>query len=222
MEAIWQTERFRAPSTIFWKVQGKQLIGRLVGNVVSTGESSLVLDVSGVGYDVQIPLGTLGRTENRSDSAPVTLSVHTHVRQDCFELFGFATDAERGVFRLLIATPNVGPKMALNILGSLPPAELANAVANQDLTRLRKIGGVGKKTAERLLLELKEKLPAFSELPAAAATTQPSGDADRLLGALTNMGYKPQQAERAVESLGARVGEEPLSDLLKLALAELA
>lgn len=199
------------------------MIGRLVGKVVSTVESGIVLDVSGVGYDVLIPLGTLGRIEGTQDSSTVTLSIHTHVRQDSFELFGFATDAERLVFRLLIATPNVGPKMALNILGALPPAELGEAVASQDLARLRKISGVGKKTAERLLLELKEKLPTVGELPTGKANPlRPSDDAGRLLGALTNMGFRPQEAERAIGSLKSRVGQEPLADLLKAALAELA
>jgi Holliday junction DNA helicase RuvA len=198
------------------------LIGRLVGNVVATNDGTLTVDVGGVGYDVHVPGGTLGRsTTSGTDSPRVTLYVHTHVREDALDLFGFSSEIERVVFKLLIATPNVGPKTALGILSALPPPELASAVADRDLARLTAISGIGKKTAERLVLELKEKLPRLTELRAAKSPDRASDDSGRLLGALTNMGFRQAEAERAVAALADRVGKEPLPELLKAALARL-
>ncbi len=182
----------------------------------------MTIDVNGVGYEVHAPGGTVGRATASAASSRITLFVHTHVREDTLDLFGFASELERVVFKLLIAISNVGPKTALGILSALPPPELASAVAERDLVRLTAISGVGKKTAERLVLELKEKLPQLAELRAARTTPdRTSDDAARLLGALTNMGFRQAEAERAVASLQDRVGKEPLSDLLKAALATL-
>jgi len=198
------------------------LIGRLVGSVVAQADSTLTVDVSGVGYEVHVPQGSLGRAGgSAAEGARVTLFVHTHVREDIFDLFGFATDMERTVFRLLIAVPNVGPKTALGILSALPPPELAAAVGDRDLVRLTAISGIGKKTAERLILELKEKLPRMAVPRTAESPERPGNDTERLLGALTNMGFRQPEAERAVSALGDRVGKEPLADLLKAALAKL-
>jgi len=190
---------------------------------VAQADSTLTVDVGGVGYEVHVPQGSLGRAgASSAEGARVTLFVHTHVREDIFDLFGFATDMERTVFRLLIGVPNVGPKTALGILSALPPPELASAVADRDLVRLTAISGIGKKTAERLILELKEKLPRMPALRAAESPERPQGnDTGRLLGALTNMGFRQPEAERAVAALGDRVGKEPLADLLKAALAKL-
>jgi holliday junction DNA helicase RuvA len=196
------------------------LIGRLVGNVVATNDGTITVDVGGVGYEVHVPGGTIGRSGAGSD-ALVTLFVHTHVREDTLDLFGFASEVERLVFKLLIAVPNVGPKTALGILSALPPPELADAVAERDLARLTSISGIGKKTAERLVLELKEKLPRLAELRPHAAAPKKHDDAARLLGALTNMGFRQAEAERAVATLGDRIGKEPLAELLKAALANL-
>ncbi len=181
----------------------------------------MTVDVGGVGYEVHVPRGTV-RSSPGAEHARVTLHVHTHVREDALDLFGFASDIERVVFRLLIAVPNVGPKTALGILSALPPPELASAVADKDLTRLTAISGIGKKTAERLVLELKEKLPRLAELRTSTSPGErPSDDAARLAGALTNMGYRPAEAERAVAALSDRIGKESLSELLKAALAKL-
>jgi holliday junction DNA helicase RuvA len=197
------------------------LIGRLVGTVVAQADSTLTVDVAGVGYEVYVPRGTSERSGPGPADARITLYVHTHVREDTLDLFGFATEVERSVFRLLIGVPNVGPKTALGILSALPPPDLASAVADKDLGRLTTISGIGKKTAERLILELKEKLPRVAELRTPANTERRGDDAGRLLGALTNMGFRQPEAERAVAALGDRVGKEPLSDLLKAALAKL-
>jgi len=174
-----------------------------------------------VGYEVHVPRGTLGRAGS-AENARVTLFIHTHVREDAFDLFGFSSELEKVVFRLLISVPNVGPKTALGILSALPPPELASAVADKDLGRLTSVSGIGKKTAERLVLELKEKLPRLAELRSApTAPSRVNDDAGRLLGALTNMGFRQAEAERAVASLSDRIGKESLAELLKAALAKL-
>jgi Holliday junction DNA helicase RuvA len=198
------------------------LIGRLAGSVVEQADSTLTVDVSGVGYEVHVPRGTLGRAGASAAEHPrVTLFIHTHVREDTLDLFGFASDIERSVFRLLIGVPNVGPKTALGILSALPPPELASAVADRDLARLTSISGIGKKTAERLILELKEKLPRVAEFRTSSTPERLGDDKARLLGALTNMGFRLPEAERAVSALESRIGKEPLAELLKAALANL-
>lgn len=199
------------------------MIGRLSGHVVLDDASGeLVVDVGGVGYEVTTPVGARGRA--RSDGPDhVVLFVHTHVREDALCLYGFASDEERRVFRLLIGLPNVGPKTALGVLSALSIEDLARAVQAEDVARITRVPGIGKKTAERLVLELREKLPKLGAAAPVAAPRTPSGheDARKLVSALTNMGYRPAEAERAVRALGDRVGQAPLSDLLREALAQL-
>jgi Holliday junction DNA helicase RuvA len=200
------------------------LIGRLTGRVVAEeADGSLVVDVGGVGYEVRAPLGTSGRAAPGADGR-VQLFTHLHVREDILDLYGFASEVERRVFKLLIDVPNVGPKTALGVLSALPPAELAQAVAAKDVARLTRIDGVGKKTAERLVLELRERLQKLTDLGSAerAAPGAAVGDEGRLIGALTNMGYRLPDAQRAVRALGDRVGRESLSDLLRDALSGLS
>jgi Holliday junction DNA helicase RuvA len=202
------------------------VIGRLSGRIVGEeSDGALVLDVGGVGYDVRAPLGTSGRAVPAGDGT-VTLHTHLHVRDDALELYGFATESERRVFRLLIDVPNVGPKTALGVLSALPPADLASAVEAKDIGRLTRIDGVGKKTAERLVLELKERLQKLGDLgrapEGAAGPRAGAGTEARLLGALTNMGYRPADAERALRALGPRLRDENLGELLKEALAVLS
>ncbi|MEZ4219725.1 MAG: Holliday junction branch migration protein RuvA [Polyangiaceae bacterium] len=195
------------------------MIGRLTGRVVSEeATGTVVLDVNGVGYEVFTPVGSVSRAAREAER--VTLHVHTHLRQDTLDLFGFASEAERRLFRLLILVPNVGPKTALGTLSALPVEDLRRAVAQGDLARLTKVPGIGKKTAERLVLELKEKLERELGAAATAGASKP-GDGERLLSALTNMGYKAAEAERALTTLGERVGKEPLVDLLREALKTL-
>jgi Holliday junction DNA helicase RuvA len=199
------------------------MIGRLVGHIVSDDAGSLVVDVNGVGYEVLVPMGTLGRAKH--DDGRTILVVHTHVREDAFLLYGFASEADRGTFRTLIGVSNIGPKMALAVLGALPPSELARAVAGNDVKALSAIPGIGKKTAEKILFELKDKvLPLEGPLPVAAAApaAKPSAAADLLLSALVNMGYRPSDAERAVTALGDRVQSAPMPVLVKEALQTLS
>jgi Holliday junction DNA helicase RuvA len=200
------------------------MIGRLTGKLVqSEHDGTATVDVNGVGYDVTIPLGTLERASEKAQSEKITLLIHTHVREDAFELYGFSSELERRVFRLLLGVPNVGPKIALAVLSSLPAPDLVRAVVAQDMARLNKVSGVGKKTAERLILELKEKLLKLDTGSAAERSeTHAHVDGQKLIGALTNMGYRSNEAERAVEALKDRLGSEPLSELLRAALAELS
>ncbi len=203
------------------------MIGRLTGRVVHEDPDTIVLDVGGVGSEITVPLGTVGRAP-RTDSGLVTLFVHTHVREDALALFGFASETDRITFRTLIGISNVGPKTAITVLSVLPAEELARAVTQGDLQKLTSIPGVGKKTAERLVLELKDKLKAtaIAAAPNARGATPraPSGQAELLQDALVRMGYRPSEAERAVAGLADRMqGEaQPIGELLREALALLS
>jgi Holliday junction DNA helicase RuvA len=203
------------------------MIGRLTGKVVAQeAEGAVVVDVAGVGYEVLVPLGTVGRATS-DDGGRCTLYIHTHAREDALTLFGFATDADRLTFRTLIGVSNVGPRTALAILSALPAEDLARAIAAKDLAKLTGIPGIGKKTAERLVLELRDRLakPAVVAARSGAASTKDAPAArvqELLLGALTRMGYRPGEAERAITALGPRVDVEPLADLVREALSLLA
>jgi Holliday junction DNA helicase RuvA len=203
------------------------MIGRLTGKVIAQeADGAIVLDVGGVGYELAAPLGTLGRAR-ADESGRVTLWVHTHVREDALALFGFADENERAAFRALIGVSNVGPKIAVAVLGALPSVELARAIAGRDLGALTAISGIGKKIAERLLLELRDKLPSGPPLPSVsvggAASRPPSAgdDEERLRTALTGMGFRQAEADRVIGTLGERV-HAPLPELLREALALLA
>ena len=204
------------------------MIGKLKGIVVSEEPAQVTVDVNGVGYEVQIPAGALGRA--RVSDGAVELWVHTVVRADALELFGFSSERERQIFRLLIAVPNVGPRTALGVMSVLDAQELARAIRAGDAARLTKVPGVGKKTAERLVLELRDKLASSDAEPhpepdrkrSPSSGNAPNDTRARLVSALTNMGYRQGEAERAVQALGPRVGAEPLGDLLREALAALA
>lgn len=198
------------------------MIGRLVGRVVSDEPMLVVLDVHGVGYELTCPVGTLGRADT-TPAGEVVLIVHTALRQDALELFGFASSDDRHAFRQLVHVPNVGPKLAVAVLSALPPSELLEAIEQEQTARLTQIPGVGKKTAERLLLELRGKLsPSLGRsLPSAGPGGQNS-ERDKLLAALTGLGYRPAEAERATDkTLAESPGIQDLSALLRLALRSL-
>src|SRR5688572_24153008 len=199
------------------------MIGRLTGRVIEEDDGTTVVDVNGVGYELVTPLGTIGRSTSDAEGK-VTLFVHTHVREDQLSLFGFASEGDRLAFRTLIGVSSVGPKTAIAVLSALPAHELGQAIARKELGKLTSISGIGKKTAERLLLELKDKLPILSMAPRGGASTAggaapslapTSSTSDLLARALVNMGYRSAEADRAIEQLGAKVGELPLPDLLK-------
>jgi Holliday junction DNA helicase RuvA len=209
------------------------MIGRLTGVIVAESVDGLaVVDVHGVGYEVMVPLGSLGRCPKDSDGR-VTLLVQTNVREDAITLFGFADAFERDVFRMLTSVTGVGPKIAIGILGSMPPLELAATIARGDVKRLQTAQGVGKKLAERLALELKDKLgslaktgagtvslsaiPAISNGGGNSYSVRLGGPTATLIDALTKMGFKPAEAERAAIELRDRA-TEPLDILLRDAL----
>jgi Holliday junction DNA helicase RuvA len=203
------------------------MIGRLTGKVVAQADGAAVVDVNGVGYEVQIPLGTVGRLAH-DDAGKATLHIHTHAREDALTLFGFATEADRLAFRTLIGVSSIGPKTALAVLGALPADALARAIASKSLGELTQVPGIGKKTAERMVLELRDKLPqgaGTGGLPVATKAGASAGagtTAELLAGALTRMGYKTAETERAIAMLGDRVEGTPLPELVREALAVLA
>ncbi len=177
------------------------MIAVLRGSISEKTPSRVIVDVAGVGYDVLVPLSTfyvLGEP-----GAPVTLRIHTHVREDVIALYGFITRLEQDLFERLIAISGVGPKLALAVLSGIEPAELIRAIRTQDVARLTRIPGIGKKTAERIGLELKDRLPVSLEIaePAPAPSTAADQLRDDLLSALVNLGYQRPVAERAVEKI---------------------
>jgi Holliday junction DNA helicase RuvA len=195
------------------------VIALLRGNLVEKNPSRLIVDVGGVGYDVLVPLSTfyvLGEP-----GAPVSLRIHTHVREEALALYGFATPLEQELFERLISISGVGPKLALAVLSGIEPVELIRAIRLQDVARLTAIPGIGKKTAERIGLELKDRLPAAQE----GAGPQPgaAAPADQLradlLSALLNLGYQRGVAEKAIEKAvttsGATGFEQALRDVLR-------
>jgi holliday junction DNA helicase RuvA len=191
------------------------VIAQLTGLVAEKRQEEAVIDVGGVGYRVHLSATSLKALPPRGDRA--TLRVHTHVREDSIQLFGFATEEEEAVFKELIGVKNVGPRAAQNILSGIEARELATAVAQGDVARLTRVPGVGKKTAERLVVELKEKLVVLAR--AAAPAGRPQGGAlEQLQQALVSLGYKPQQADGAVEALRERAQGRPLDELLREAL----
>jgi Holliday junction DNA helicase RuvA len=175
------------------------MIAFLRGRIIDKQPNRLIVDVHGVGYEVIVPLSTF--YEVGDEGADVTLHIHTHVREDALQLFGFLTVLERQVFERLIAVSGIGPKLAIAVLSGIDPRDLVGAVQRSDVARLVAIPGIGKKTAERIVLELKDRMSAFSTVPAAAT---PASAADRLrddlVSALVNLGYHRPQAEKSVET----------------------
>jgi Holliday junction DNA helicase RuvA len=191
------------------------VIARLSGRVAEKREGEVVVDVAGVGYRVHLSAATLAALPGQGE--PVTLRVYTHVREDAIDLFGFATEEEEAVFRELIGVKNVGPRAAQNILSGIEARELAAAVAQGDVARLTQVPGVGKKTAERLVVELKDRLLALAR--AAAPARRPAqGVLEQLEQALVSLGYKQPQARGAAEALRDRAEGRPLDELLREAL----
>lgn len=196
------------------------MIGRLTGVVVQEeADGTVLLEVGGVGYEVSVPAGAVVRATGAGGQ--VTLWVHTHVREDAFVLFGFATFGDRAVFRTLLGIPNVGPRTALSVLSSVSGADLARAVQTKDTGVLRKVPGVGAKTAERLVLELRDKLEMIGLEPSAAPAGQgvePGGRGAMVIDALKRLGYRPAEAERAVAAIGEVAEAVPLDKAIREAL----
>lgn len=179
-----------------------------------------LIDVGGVGYHLSIPLGTFAALPSVGES--VTLHVHTHVREDALQLFGFTTGPEKEVFERLISVSGIGPRVALTVLSGLPLPDLISAIATQNVKRLSTIPGVGKKLAERLGLELKEKMAEFALVVAGSDPVPKTSAAEDAIGALKNLGYRPAQAEAAVAAAAKEVTPDDLNALLQVALKSLA
>ncbi len=195
------------------------MIARLSGTLLEVRTNGVVLDVAGVGYELAIPLGTFAALPPAGEKA--VLHVHTHVREDALQLFGFATREEKLVFERLLSVSGIGPKVALTVLSGLPLPELVGAIVSQNARLLSTIPGVGRKLAERLGLELKEKL-AGTGLGPGAGTAAKTSVVDDAVGALENLGYKALQAEDAVEKAVRAVGASDLNKILAAALKSLA
>lgn len=190
------------------------MIARLAGILAEKGADHAVVDVGGVGYRVSLSQVALASLPAVGEKA--VLRIHTHVREDALQLYGFAGEEEEAVFHELVAVKNVGPRAALNILSGIEARDLARAVADGDVARLTRVPGVGKKTAERLVLELKDKLVALARA-AAPRPSGPQGALEQLATALVGLGYKAPQAEQAAEALRDRA-DRPLDELLREAL----
>lgn len=200
------------------------MIAFLRGTVLEKQPQRLVVDVNGVGYEVLVPLSTYFDAADPGGSAPITLHVHTHVREDALQLFGFATKFELIVFTRLIAISGIGPKLALAVLSGIEAGDLVRAVRAQNIARLTGIPGVGKKTAERIGLELRDRLPAgFGDADAAGPAPLAPVDQLRvdLLAALGTLGYPRPAAERAADAVFREGGDHTLESALRAALREL-
>jgi Holliday junction DNA helicase RuvA len=203
-----------------------ELIAQLSGKLISKQPNTIIIDIGGVGYEVTIPLSTFyGLGEIGSEA---TLKVHTHVREDIIQLFGFLTSREKELFLRLTSVSGIGPKLAITMLSGLSAAELIPAIKNNDLGRLTAIPGVGRKTAERVVVELRDKLAAMSLEEMAVATTAQAASGtdlnlrDDTIAALIQLGYQRAQAERAVDSALREEGERTIQAVLKRSLKRLS
>lgn len=194
------------------------MIAHLSGTLLEKHVPRLIVDVGGVGYEVQVPLSTFYAVGE--PGARVALRIHTHVREDALQLFGFISALELLLFERLLAVNGIGPKVALSVLSGIEPDALIRAVRQSDLGRLTSIPGIGQKTAERLVIELRDRLPKTDLAgPAEAAGGDVRGD---VLSALGNLGYQRAAAERAVDKVLRRTESREFEPLLREVLKELA
>jgi Holliday junction DNA helicase RuvA len=177
------------------------MIASITGRLKRKATDYLIIDVAGVGYQVQVPLSTYYGIPD--DGEEVSLHIHTHMREDSLSLFGFLTQEEKDMFLLLMGVSGIGPKLALAILSSIPVKDLSSAILAADDSTLRAIPGIGKKTAARMVLELKDKITLMMPKAAAPSSTSTvlSDDGEDVIAALVNLGYKKQQAEEAVRKV---------------------
>lgn len=204
------------------------MIGKLKGVIDSYGEDYVIVDVHGVGYQVHCSARTLQSLPAQGEAA--SLAIETHVREDQIRLFGFTSDLEREWFRLLQTVQGVGVKVALAVLSTLRPAELANAIALRDKAAIARTPGVGTKVAERIVTELKDKTPAFSDIDPAVVRLSAEVDENRApqpvrdaVSALVNLGYGQPQAAAAIAAASREAGEgADTAKLIRFGLKELA
>jgi Holliday junction DNA helicase RuvA len=196
------------------------VIAHLAGTLLEKHVQRLVVDVGGVGYDLHVPLSTFYAVGE--PGARVTLRVHTHVREDALQLFGFVTALELSLFQRLIAVSGIGPKVALAVLSGIEPDDLIRAIKGSDIARLTRIPGVGKKTSERIIVELKDRLPKVEE-PAASDTAPEAGDVrENVISALVNLGYQRAAVEKQVDGVLRKVETREFEPLLREVLKSLS
>jgi len=203
------------------------MIGALRGRLAAKSTERLVVDVGGVGYEVRVPLSTF--TELPDEGVQIEILTHTHVREDAIVLYGFLTSLEREAFRLLIGVSGVGPRLALNLLSGLSAPELVRTVIEGNAVPIVAVPGVGKKTADRLIVDLRDrmlKLESLAEGGAEGAGAGPPEDRDAdledVLSALTNLGYRQAQAEKAIKESREAMPGAPIEGLLRECLRRLA
>ena len=197
------------------------MIAFLRGRVLEKHPNRVIVDVGGVGYDVAVPLSTFYVTGE--PGAEIVLRVYTHVREDQIALFGFATPLEQTVFERLIAINGIGPKLALAVLSGLEPRELVASIQRGDLARLTGIPGVGKKTAERIVLEMRDRLPkALESAGTVPAPTAADRLRDDLVSALANLGYHRQAIDRVLDKHLSNADTATFQDVLRASLRELS
>jgi len=196
------------------------MIGFLRGRVIDKQPNRVIVDVQGVGYEVIVPLSTF--YEVGDEGTEVALRVHTHVREEALQLYGFRTTLEQRLFERLIGISGIGPKLAIAVLSGIETRELAGAVQRGDVARLTRVPGVGRKTSERIILELKDRLSDLA-LPVEAPSAEPSEHRlrDDLISALENLGYHRPLAEKAIESVLAAASDASFEQALRAALREL-
>ena len=197
------------------------MIAHLIGKLIYKSPDHSIVDVNGIGYKIFTPLSTYYVLPKTGES--VTLHIHTRVREDELKLFGFLTEEEQTIFEKLITINKVGPKLALGILSGMSPENLLTAIISNDAARLSAIPGVGKKTAERLTLEMKDKLSDLTFVMEHQQDTEvPEGPYEDALSALVNLGYKKPQAEKSLKSAYNKIGKDSsLEDLIKESLNNL-
>jgi holliday junction DNA helicase RuvA len=196
------------------------MIGQLRGRLTDKRPNQVLVDVGGVGYLVQVPLSTYAALGELH--AEVTLLIHTHVREDALALYGFLSSREKHFFEVLLSASGVGPALALKILSGMSVEELVPAIRGNDLARLTKIPGVGRKTAERIVVELKDKLDAVAVEEARPAPSSPAGIEADVVSALVNLGYEARAAESAVADARREAGGADFEKLLRASLQALS
>lgn len=197
------------------------MIAHLRGRVLEKHPNRLIVDVAGVGYDVQVPLSTFYTSGD--PGAEITLRVHTHVREDALALYGFATPLELTMFERLIAVNGIGPKLALAVLSGIDAHDLVAAIERNDVARLVVIPGVGKKTAERICVELRDRLPkGLERTTGEPAKASASAMRDDVVSALVNLGYHRQTIDKVLDPLSTSDREQRFEDVLRAALKQLS
>ena len=196
------------------------MIAHLSGTLLEKHVQRIVVDVGGVGYDVAVPLSTFYTVGE--PGARVALRIHTHVREDALQLFGFGTALELTLFERLISVSGIGPKVALSVLSGIEPEQLVRAIRSGDVARLVKIPGVGKKTAERLVVELRDRLPDVAAAEPTAAAESGDDLRDDLLSALGNLGYQKATVEKTVDKVLDAADPRVFETVLRQVLRDLA